>query len=207
MQPQTAERVERMTDPHADLPGFHVVYHIPPRRTPDHYALELLAVILGDGESSRLYQELVKRREVANSVEVNTEDRRGPDLFTFWVVLSEGRTPEQVRPLIYRALDDVARNGVTGRELQKAHNRARAAFVFGLQSNLQRAMQLAEFEMYDGNAALLRTELDRYLAVTSADVRRVAAQYFRANNRTVLDVIPARAQTPHATPAVAAPRR
>jgi predicted Zn-dependent peptidase len=187
---QTAERVESMTDPLAELPAFHLVYHIPPRRTPDHYALEMLAVVLGDGESSRLYQSLVKTREVANSIEVTTEDRRGPDLFTFWCVLAQGHTPGEARPLIYQALDDIARNGITGRELEKAKNRVRSAFVFGLQSNLQRAQQLAEFEMYDGNAALLRTELDRYLAVTLEDVRRVAGQYFRPTNRTVLDVLP-----------------
>ena len=55
--PQQAERVETMHDPLAELPAFHIAYHIPPDRQPDHYPLELLAIILGDGESSRLYQE------------------------------------------------------------------------------------------------------------------------------------------------------
>src|SRR5262249_11276969 len=155
----------QVTDPLAELPGFHLLWHIPPRRTPDHYALELLAVALGDGESSRLYQALVKGREVANTIEVATEDRRGPDIFTVWCVLAAGHTPAQVRPLVYAAIEDVARRGITGRELEKAKNRTRAAFVFGLQANLSRAQRLAEFEMYAGNAALLRTELDRYLAV------------------------------------------
>lgn len=201
MPEQQAERVERMRDPHAELPAFHLVYHIPPRRTPDHYALELLAVILGDGESSRLYRELVRQREIANHVEVATEDRRGPDLFTFWVIMSEGHQPEEARLVIDRALADIARNGITGRELRKAQNRVRAAFVFGLQSNLQRAMQLAEFETYDGNAALLRTELDRYLSVTADDVRRVASRYLTPTNRAVLDVVPASESAPPSSPA------
>ncbi len=187
---QTAERSDRVTDAHAELPAFHVVYHIPARRTPDHYALEVLQIVLGDGESSRLYQQLVKDREVASSIEVTTEDRRGPDLFTFFCVLANGHTPAEVRPMIQAALEDAARNGITGRELEKARNRLRAAFVMQLQSNLHRATHLAEFEMYDGNAALLRTELDRYLAVTAEDVRRVAQQYFVVTNRTVLDVMP-----------------
>lgn len=190
MPPQQVERTEVITDPLAELPAFHLVYHIPPRRTPDHYALEMLAVILGDGESSRLYQLLVKQGEVANTIEVATENRRGPDLFTFWCVLSRGHQPDEVRPMIYQVLEDIARNGVTGRELEKARHRVRAAFVFELQSNLHRAQRLAEFEMYDGNAALLRTELDRYLSVSLDDVQRVARRYFVSTNRTVLDVIP-----------------
>jgi predicted Zn-dependent peptidase len=84
-------------------------------------------------------------------------------------------------------------------------NLVRRQFVFGLQSNLARARQLAEFELYDGNAALLRTELDRYLAVTREDVQRVARQYFAATNRTVLDVLPRAQAAAPAAPAPAAP--
>ncbi len=64
--------------------------------------------------------------------------------------------------------------------------------MFSLQSYGVRARLLAEYAMFYGDAALLRTELDRYLAVTAADVRRVAGQYFAADNRSVLDVLPAR---------------
>ncbi len=199
--PQTAERSETMTDPQARLPGFHVVYHIPPRRTPDHYPLEMLAVILGMGESSRLHQDLVKTREIASSIEVNTDDRRGPDILYLWCVLATGHTGQEAREVIFRQIDELGQRGVTARELDKARNLFRTHFVFSVQSNLGRARRLAEHELYDGNAALLRTELDRYLAVTTADVQRVARQYFSPANRTILDVVPA----PAPTPATAAP--
>lgn len=205
--PQTAERTASMTDPLARLPAFHLAYHIPARRSPDHYALEILTAVLGAGESSRLYQELVKTREIASSIEVETEDRRGPDLLAVWCVLAQGHTGAEAREVIYRQLDDIARNGITARELDKARNQYRTAFVFGIQSNMSRARRLAEYELYDGNAALLRTELDRYLAVTPADVQRVAREYFRAENRTVLDVLTASAPTPAAAPAAGSPAR
>jgi zinc protease len=64
-------------------------------------------------------------------------------------------------------------------------------FVFGLSSTLDRAQTLGQFELYFGDAELLRSELDRYLAVTNDDVKRVAARYFLKTNRTVLDVITA----------------
>lgn len=189
--PQTAERTEVMPDPLAQAPAFHVAYHIPPNREEDHYALELLTVVLGDGDSSRLYQTLVKEREICQEIYVGTDDRRGPDLFSFFGLMSDGHQPEEARNLIYEALERVARDGITERELQKAHNRVAAYFVFGLESNLSRAQQLAEYEMYFGDATLLRTELARYQAVTRQDIQRVAGRYFAASGRTVLDVMPA----------------
>jgi predicted Zn-dependent peptidase len=186
--PQTEERTETMVDELAQLPGFHVTYHIPPERDPDHYALDLLAMAMGDGESSRLYQDLVKKRELLSSLNVSTDSRRGPDLWSIWAVMAEGKDPKLARKLIYQELDKVAKTGLTPRELEKAKNRMRSMFVFGLSSTLQRSLVLGQFELYFGNAELLRTELDRYLAVTNEDIKRVAARYFAPTNRTVLDV-------------------
>jgi zinc protease len=191
LSPQTSERTDTIEDPLAERPAFHVDWHIPPSRERDHYALEMLSLVLGDGESSRLYQELVKERELMQSIQVSTDDRRGPDLFSVWGIVSAGHTGAEVRPHIYAQIDRIAREGITPRELEKAKNRVRSIFIFGLQSNLQRAQRLAEYETYWGNAELIRGELDRYLAVTNDDVRRVAGQYFAPTNRTVLDVVPA----------------
>ena len=187
---QTEERYEVMPDPLAPLPAFHISYHIPPDREPDHYPLEMLAVVLGDGESSRLYQKLVKELELVQQIHVATDGRRGPDLFSFWAVCAEGRRGKEVREVIYQELEQIVARGVTERELQKARNRVRADFTFGLQSNLLRAQRLAEFEMYFGDARLLRQELEPYLQVSVKDIQRVAGKYLKADNRAVLDVVP-----------------
>ena len=194
LQPQTAEKVETMQDPLAELPAFHINYHIPPEREPDHYPLDMLAIVLGDGESSRLYQKLVKGQELVQEIDVATDGRRGPDLFSIWSIMAPGKKAEDARKVIYAELESIAKKGITDRELEKAKNRIRSSFVMSLQSNVQRAMRLAEFEMYWGDANLLNTEADRYLAVTAADVQRVAKQYFTPQNRVVLDVVPAAAQ-------------
>lgn len=192
---QAAEQTETMYDANATLPAFHLAYHIPTSRTPDHYALEMLALVLGDGESSRLYQRLVKREEICQEVAVGTDDRRGPDLFSVWAVMASGHPPEAAQEIIYAELQSIADAGVTERELQKAKNRVSATFVFGLQSNMARSQRLAEFELYWGDANLLKLELDHYLAVTAEDIKRVAGQYFDATNRTVLNVLPGEAPT------------
>ncbi len=191
--PQTAERKDSMVDPLAQLPAFHVTYHIPKDREPDHYPLELLSIVLGDGESSRLYQKLVKEKEIVQEIEVSTDGRRGPDLFSFWSICAEGHKTDEARNLIESELKSVADKGISERELQKAKNRIRAELVFGMESNLSRATRLAEFEVFHGDANLLTSELAHYTAVTLADIKRVAARYFTPTNRTVLDVVPASA--------------
>jgi zinc protease len=187
---QTEERTETMYDANATLPAFHLAYHIPPDRTPDHYALELLAIILGDGESSRFYQKLVKQEEICQDIAIGTDDRRGPDLISVWAVMASGHQDEEAQKLIFSEFDSIAADGVTPRELEKAKNRVRSSFVFSLQSNMQRSQRLAKFELFWGDANLLKLELDHYLRVTAEDIKRVAATYFKPANRTVLDVLP-----------------
>jgi len=189
-QPPVGERTESMVDPHAEMPGFHVAWHIPARRTPDHYALEVLATVLGGGESSRLYRSLVRDQELLSEISVDTEDRRGPDLLAVWAICSRGHQPAEARRALDALVSQVVARGITARELEKAKNNIRAGFVFGLQRPVGRAQFLGMTELYDGDASIVNTELDRYLAVTLADVRRVAAQYLVPANRIVLDVTP-----------------
>jgi zinc protease len=188
--PPTAERVASITDAHAEAPGFHMAWHIPRRRDADHYALELLALMLGGGESSRMYRTLVRDRELLAEISVDTEDRRGPDLFAVWAICAEGHAPAEARAALDAIVADVIAHGVTARELEKARNSLRAGFVFGLQRPLDRAEYLGYTELADGDAALVNTELARYEAVTLDDVRRVAGRYLVNTNRLVLDVMP-----------------
>ena len=167
-----------------------MVWHVPPRRTEDHYALELLGSILGGGESSRLHQRLVRTREMLAEVEVGTEGRRGADMFALWAICAGEHRPIDVRREVDAIVAEVISGGVTAQELQKAKNARRAGFVFELESPLGRAEYLAMTELYDGDAALVNTELARYEAVTADDVRRVAGRYLTAQNRLVLDVLP-----------------
>lgn len=193
---QTEEHQEVMSDRLARLPAFFVVYHIPQNREAEHYPLELLGVIMGDGDSSRLHRLLVEERRVCSYVRAYTDDRRGPDLMNFEGFMAAGHQPAEARQIVYEEIDRIAREGVTPRELTKARNRARAAFVFGLQTTLQRARQLGEYELYYGDAGILRTEVNRYLEVTAEQIQQAAAQYLTESNRTVLDVMPASEPAP-----------
>ncbi|NLY93362.1 MAG: insulinase family protein [Myxococcales bacterium] len=193
--PREGERRETMSDPNAPLPAILMAYPIPPMRTPDHYALEMLTLVLSDGESSRLHQLLVKKKELAAQVVTYTDDRRGPDTFSIFAVAADGKDPRELEAAIDAEIASIAKKGVSARELAKARNRLRAHFVHSLESPLGRAKQLAEHELYWGDATLLRTAIEPYLAVTNEDLKRVAAEYLRRDRRSVIEVRPAEKET------------
>lgn len=131
---------------------------------------------------------MIKKRELAASISAFTYDRRGPDAFAFWAVAAGGKSLDELEKAIEEEVQKIAQEGIRERELEKAKNRIRAHFTFGLESNLRRAMELAEHELYYGDANLLKTALDPYLAVTAEDIQRVARDYLRRDRRVVLQI-------------------
>jgi zinc protease len=196
---QTSERTAVMHDDNARTPGVLYGWEVPPSRSaarppvasPDHDALALAALLLGGGESSRLYQLLVRDRALAQSVMAGVDGRRGPDLFTLDLHLTEKAQVAEVQRLVEAEIKALATAGPTPAEVEKAHRQAEARLVLGLQSNLSRARRLAEYEDFYGDARLLREEIGRALAVTKDDIRRAVAQHLSPTRRTVVVTLPA----------------
>jgi zinc protease len=187
---QTTEKHDVLSDPLAAMPGFWLAYHAPQRRSPDSYPLLLLQRILLHGRSSRLFKSLIKEHEAAIECSGSCQLSRGPDLFAIWTI-SKGADNEQCKALIEEEIRRLAAEGVTEHELQKAKNLIKAQYLDRLQTNLGRAMVLAEFLLFDGDPGLINTELERYLAVSAADVQRVARHYLSTEKRTIVEAIPA----------------
>jgi predicted Zn-dependent peptidase len=192
---QTGPRTAVVEDAHAKLPALMMGWVGPPSDDPEHYALALAARLLGDGESSRLYRALVRERSLAIEVEAQTNDHRGPDMFEIVVKLATGAKIDQVQKLVDTQIADVARLGPSDEEMKKLRTRIQAQFLLGLQSNFARAQELAELELYRGDATLLNSELDKYLAVTKDDIKRVVGKYLTVNRRSVVEVKPGSSAT------------
>lgn len=185
------------TDKLANLPAIAMAWKVPPRRSPERYALALLDRILFAGESARLYQYLVKRQKSALAVSGGLEDRRGPGLFTAFVVFKPDRDFRQIETNILAQLIRIQELGVKERELERAKNQLRAerfrgvwGGLYGLQTPLGRAMELAYHTLFDGDPALINTELQRYMDVTAEEVQQVARQFLKLSNYTVLYIQP-----------------
>ncbi len=196
----TRAQRERVIDKNAKTEALLYGYLIPPSHTPDHYALELAALLLGDGESARLHQELVKKLELAQRISAYTRDYRGPDVFGVNVILSERAKLGEVEKALDAQVAALAKKAPTEAELSRIRTRLRASYVFGMQTNMRRAIELGEYELFWGDARGIARELERYMAVKAADVQRVAAKYLTKENRCVIEI----AAPPGAQPTAAA---
>jgi zinc protease len=191
MSEQTSPRGDVVDDAHARFPAVLYGWPIPAAHTPDHYALEVAASVLAEGESSRLYETLVHDRAIAIDVDAGTADHRGPDAFEMSSKVSGKGSVAEVERVIAEAIASLAKAPPTEAEMTKVRNGMASQFLFGLASNYARAAQLATFELYWGDARLLNGELDRYLAVTREDVSRVVARYLVPARRSRVEVRPA----------------
>ena len=177
-------------DTNARTPGFMFGFMIPPSRTPEHYALEMATLILTNGESSRLYKKLVHDRAVVERVSAWTDDHRGPDQFTVMGVLTDKGKLSDVEAAVDAELTQLQKTPPSAAELEKAKRQLRSSFVFGLQTNNGRAIQLGEFEASYSDARLLARELSQYLAVTPEAVQQAAARYLTQERRSLVEVLP-----------------
>jgi len=187
---QTGPRTATVDDPHAKTPAFFYGWVGPPAREPDHYALELAVAVLTDGESSRLYQRLVREGALAQDVNGWTEDHRGPDLIALQVKLAEGARLADVEKVVDAQIEALAKDGPTDAEMTKVRNRVETAFLFGLQSNLDRARQVGQYELFWGDARLLNNEPARYFAVTKDDIARAVSRWLVPARRTLVEARP-----------------
>ncbi|MCF6191531.1 MAG: insulinase family protein [Candidatus Hydrothermae bacterium] len=161
-----------------------VAFHIPEGKHPDLPALTLLAHVLTDGKSSRLYRELVKEKTVATDVQGWVEQQLDPGLFVLWVSVQQGHTPEEVESLLFQTLNKLKTQPITERELEKAKNRTMANFVRRYQSVVSKGMLVGSWAILDRPEAAL--EWPRKIqAVTLDDVQRVATTYLVKDQATV----------------------
>ncbi|HJT28675.1 MAG TPA: insulinase family protein [Pyrinomonadaceae bacterium] len=186
-----AIREETFHDPLAPAPAFVLGWKIPERRTPDFYALSLAGTLLFEGDSSRLYQKLVKGDESVVSIEGGVDERRGPSALYIFALPKPGQDVGMIREQIFDEIKRIATDGPTEAEMEKLRNSLCNDAVRGRQSTMYRAQRLAEFALYDSDPHLVDSELDHYLAVTADDIKNATARYVNVDNRVVLDIIPA----------------
>jgi predicted Zn-dependent peptidase len=187
-----AEEYFEYEDKLAPLPAFLIGWKIPPRRSPEFNALYLAGKLLYDGDSSRLYQKLVKGDESIIQLFGFTDERRGPSAIFIGAIPKPERDLSQIREIIMEEIRDIAKNGPTAAEMQKLANQLINDTVRVRQSSMARAQQIAEYELFDGSAELVNSELDELLAIGSADIRDAVARFLDTENRTLLDVVTAR---------------
>jgi zinc protease len=172
------------------LPALVFAYHAVAEAHPDAPALSLAASILSEGESSRLYRILVYQRQIAESVSVDDDFREQPGLFEFTVRLNEGKSLQQTERILNREIRRMQTSLVTPAELERAKTQQLTSLVRGREENEERALDLVQTTLIEGDPNRMNTEAKRIQAVTARDIRRVMRTYLQPSNRTVVHYLP-----------------
>jgi predicted Zn-dependent peptidase len=187
--PQTAKRVVKL-DLNVALPAFVEGYHMPADGTPDAYPLRLASNILSEGESSRIYRRLVYEKQIALEAQSTGNFTEDPNLFFVFAVMNQGHAPAEGEAEVEAELARLKTQTVSNEELQKAKNETLRDFILSRQTVQTRGEELGYAAVILKDANLVNTELARFLAVTPADIQRVAQKYFVAENMTLVEVYP-----------------
>lgn len=187
---EVAATYREWEDKLAPFPAFLIGWKIPQRRTSDFYALYLAGKILYDGDSSRLYQKLVKGEESVIQLFGFTDERRGPSSIFVGAIPKPDKDLSKIRETIMTEIHDLAAHGPTAEEMEKIENQLVNDSVRMRQSSMSRAQGLAEFALYDGDPTLINRELDDLLAITAEQIRHAVGVYLNTDNRALLDVVP-----------------
>ncbi len=194
-----AERRETMYDALARLPMVMISYHIPPGNTPDNYAAQVLGFVLGAGESSRMYQHLVKDKQLATEIDVQPDARIGPSMFYIFATPRPGVNPADLEKAIYAEIEAVKTGGVTDAELEKARTQYLRRQIQQRTTDLNTAMRIGQYTVYFDDPDLINTIYDKFASVTAEQVKAAAQKYLVENERTVIIDLPKpKAPTPSA---------
>jgi len=184
--PQRVEKTMATARLAEALLGFRTV----PLSDPDLYALDVLAVVMGDGRTCKLYRKLRDEKRLVLSIDAGSWTPYFVDgQFTVSMILSPENQPEAIEA-VWEVIDDVKKHCVSKDALTRAKNKVMADHVFGLESVQNQASQLAADWVATGDAYFSDKYVERTAQVTCEDIRRVAQKYFKKENMTLAVVSP-----------------
>jgi predicted Zn-dependent peptidase len=185
----TAERRDTVLD-NIQLPLVAMAYHIPAMGTPDYYSLSMLTTLLSQGESSRLNKSIVDKQQKALFVGSFPMPLEDPGLFMTFGITNMGVKPEDLESAIDVEINRVQTELISEKEFEKLRNQIEVEFVTRNSTMAGIAESLSDYHIYYKDANLINTELERYKKVTREDIKRVANQYLKEENRVVLYYLP-----------------
>ncbi|HMG90646.1 MAG TPA: pitrilysin family protein [Chryseolinea sp.] len=184
---EPAQDEKRFLKVSAKVPAnaFYKAYHMPGRFHAEYYAIDLLSDILSRGQSSRLYQQLVKKKEIFTSISSFVMGSIDPGLLVISGRVKDGIALADAEAEVQTVIDQLLIQGSHERELDKVKNQTESTLEFGEVEVLNRAMNLA-FAKLSGNTALVNEESKLINLTTLDDISRVAKNILREENSTVM---------------------
>lgn len=172
------------------LPGVIQLYRIPAQGTPEYYAVDMLAQLLSQGQSSRLYKALVDEQQKALFVGNFPLALEDPGAALTFGITNMGVDPADLEAAMDEEVRKVQEDLISKKEFDKLRNQIESSFISRNSRVAGIAENLATYYMFFGDTGLINKEIDRYMKVTREDIRDAANQYFTTDNRVVLYYLP-----------------
>jgi zinc protease len=187
--PITKEIVVDTTDD-VQVPRVYLSWRGPAHFTADEPALKMAAAILADGKSSRLYKRLVYDEKIAQDVSAYYSGETLGGELRIVATAKPGVDPKRLKQEISEEVAKLAATPPEALELERAQNSYEAGFLNGLEPTMQRAIQLARYDVFANDPDYFAKDIARYRAVTPAQVKDVTAKYLKPTARVVLTIRP-----------------
>jgi zinc protease len=196
---QQKEKTASRKDPLANRPALAFAYHMPPRNSPEYYAMGLLDQMLLQGDDSLLYQELVKKRGFAGEVSggINSDlggmfDYFGPMLWSASLIYDPNVKSDQILSAADGVIEGLRTQPVERALLDRSVTKLRSSLFDSMTQfgGFGRANLLACFALFDDNPARINTLESEFRNVTPELIQKTAREYLRKTNRTVLEIEP-----------------
>ena len=190
VEPELGGEVRDTVYDNIQLPAVIQSYRIPAQGTPDFYAVSMLSTLLADGPSSRLSKSLVDEQQKALFVGNFPLSLEDPSISLAFGIANMGVEIADLEDAMNAEVARVQNELIGDREFQKLRNKIENDFILDNAGVQNRAATLANYHLFFGDANLINTEIDKYLAVTKEDIQRVAKKYFSKDNRVTLYYLP-----------------
>ncbi len=186
--PKELEQTEARTltvNANVPLNAIYIAFKMPKRRDESYQVYDLMSDIMSQGQSSRLYTSLLKEQQLFSDIHAYLSGSLDEGLFIVEGKLVEAVTIETAENAIWNELHKMCAELVTDAELTKVKNKSESIMVFAEMSLLDKAMNIAYYELL-GDAQMLNIEIDKYLAITAAQIQQVAQITFLKEKSSTL---------------------
>ncbi len=188
--PRTAPVVRTVHEPNTPLPAVMMSWHVPPDNHADTPALSVLQTVLAAGESSRLYENVVYREQLAQDAAAFLDTKQGTGNLIVYAILAGGKTVAAGEAALTREVARFRDAPVSAAELAEAKNQILTAAIRSRETAEGKAQLIASSVIVDGDPHAADRQLAAIAAVTAADVQRVARRYLGVNQSVTIRYLP-----------------
>lgn len=174
------------------LPARFVFYRIPRIGTNEFYTSRLISVGLSSGESSKVYQELIRKTNISTESFIMSQGMEFESIFSFNCFINEGKTIKEASKVMDSIFTELAENGLADKEIQKSINKVITSYYLKIQKSLKLASSLSFYKLFFNDCNMINKEVEIFKQISNEEVKNFARKYLFDKKCIALNYIPKR---------------